>query len=334
MIHELREIVYSSFYAQKQQIKTVLVSVIGLNGSSYRKPGVRMLLWENQKMIGAISGGCVEKEIIRQADSVFKNGKSKVIEYDGRFRLGCEGVLKILIEPFIIEEEELQQFQEALDQRKTVKVESYFSENPALMGESYTQIFNQESSILSHQNILSDQYLKYQQMLSPEFQLYVFGVEHDAKALCQFASLTGWNVQMIDTLKGTSDVTDFPGAKNLIRLNEDDIHQLPMDQQTAVVVMTHSFVKDLTYLLQLHQKNFAYLGVLGAKKRIEKLIDQLIEFHPHIDTEFIDAIHSPCGLNIGSITPQEISVSIIAEILSVCRGKTPHSLSHKTLSNA
>ncbi|NME68101.1 XdhC family protein [Flammeovirga aprica] len=334
MIHELREIVYSSYQAQQQQIKTVLVSVVGLNGSSYRKPGVRMLLWENHKMIGAISGGCVEKEMIRQAESVFKSGQSKVIEYDGRFRLGCEGVLQILLEPFCIHQEKLHAFQKALEGRKELKLESYFSEDPALMEKSYTQIFHQNLPLLPHKPSINTFFQKYQQILPPEFQLFIFGVEHDAKALCQMAALTGWNVQIIDTLKGTCDVTDFTGAKNLIRLNEDEIHKLPIDQHTAVVVMTHSFVKDLTYLLQLHDTQFAYLGVLGAKKRIGKLMEQMIEFNPTLNTEFLDAIHSPCGLDIGSITPHEISISIIAEIISVYRGKTPFSVSHKTLSNA
>ncbi|WP_044206513.1 XdhC family protein [Flammeovirga sp. OC4] len=334
MIHELKDIVYSSYYAQQQQIKTVLISVVGLNGSSYRKPGVRMLLWENDKMIGAISGGCVEKEMIRQAQSVFKSGHSKVIEYDGRFRLGCEGVLKILIEPFHVNQEQLDQFQIVLDKREIITIESYYSEQSSLMGKSGSLIFSQEDSIYGKPFTFNLSFEKYQQTLSPEFQLFIFGAEHDAKALCQFAALTGWNVQIIDTLKGTADVTDFSGAKNLIRLNEDDIHQLCIDEHTAIVVMTHSFVKDLAYLLQLHQKKFAYLGVLGAKKRIGKLMDQMIEFNPTIDTEFLDAIHSPCGLDIGSITPQEISISIIAEIISVCRGKVPNSLSYKALNNA
>ena len=71
-----------------------------LDGSSYRKPGVRMLILENDTMIGAVSGGCVEKDILLQSQSVFKTGKSKMMTYDGRYRLGCEGVLYILIEQF------------------------------------------------------------------------------------------------------------------------------------------------------------------------------------------------------------------------------------------
>ena len=71
-----------------------------LEGSSYRRPGVRMLINNNGESFGNVSGGCVEKEIIRQSQSVFKSEIPKIIKYDGRFRLGCEGIITILIEPF------------------------------------------------------------------------------------------------------------------------------------------------------------------------------------------------------------------------------------------
>ena len=101
MIHELKDIIRSAKIAQSKGIKTVLASVVSLDGSSYRRPGVRMSIQENGRMIGAVSGGCVEKEILRQAQQVFKTNSSTLMEYDGRYRLGCEGILYILIEPFV-----------------------------------------------------------------------------------------------------------------------------------------------------------------------------------------------------------------------------------------
>ena len=101
MTHEFKTIVENYLLAKKQGLKSVLATVVHLEGSSYRKPGVRMLILENGKMIGAVSGGCVEKDILRQSDTVFKSGVSKMMTYDGRYRLGCEGVLYILIEPFL-----------------------------------------------------------------------------------------------------------------------------------------------------------------------------------------------------------------------------------------
>ena len=100
MIHELKNIITTTILKQEQGLKNVLATVVHLEGSSYRKPGVRMLISEDMEMTGAVSGGCVEAEVRRRAQSVFENGKSKMMTYDGRYRLGCEGILYILIEPF------------------------------------------------------------------------------------------------------------------------------------------------------------------------------------------------------------------------------------------
>ena len=100
MTHEFKNIVKEAITAKTEGLQSVLASVVALDGSSYRRPGVRMLILENGKMIGAVSGGCVEKEILLQSETVFKTGESKIMTYDGRYRLGCEGVLYILIESF------------------------------------------------------------------------------------------------------------------------------------------------------------------------------------------------------------------------------------------
>ena len=100
MTHELKQIITAFEAAKFKGIQTVLATVVALEGSSYRRPGVRMLLLEDGGSVGAVSGGCVEKEVFRQADSVFKTSVPKVMTYDGRYRLGCEGILHILLEPF------------------------------------------------------------------------------------------------------------------------------------------------------------------------------------------------------------------------------------------
>ncbi len=115
-MHELKQIINAYNQAKDLNLKSVLASVVDLDGSSYRKPGVRMLILENDKMIGAVSGGCVEKEVLRQAKSVFTDGKSKMMTYDGRYRLGCEGVIYILLEEFKPEDEFFKKFNRALNQ--------------------------------------------------------------------------------------------------------------------------------------------------------------------------------------------------------------------------
>src|SRR5690606_26517885 len=129
MTHEFKDIVQRGLEAKRHGLKSVLASVVALDGSSYRRPGVRMLIYENNKMVGAVSGGCVEKEILLQSQSVFKSGTSKIMTYDGRYRLGCEGVLYILLELFQPEESFEIAFSECIKKRQSFEIHSYFTKN-------------------------------------------------------------------------------------------------------------------------------------------------------------------------------------------------------------
>ena len=102
MTQELKQLFQLAESWQKVDKKIVLVTVVALEGSSYRRPGVRMLINEDGEVNGAVSGGCVEKEIHHQAKGVFQTGKAKMMTYDGRLRLGCEGILCIYsLSPYI-----------------------------------------------------------------------------------------------------------------------------------------------------------------------------------------------------------------------------------------
>ena len=126
MTHEFKTIVENHLLAKKRGLKSVLATVVDLEGSSYRKPGVRMLILEDGSMIGAVSGGCVEKDILRQSETVFKNEIPKMMTYDGRYRLGCEGILYILIEPFNPDDIFLSDFESTLKNRHPFQIQSYF----------------------------------------------------------------------------------------------------------------------------------------------------------------------------------------------------------------
>ena len=119
MTHEVKILVELIWNAQKKGVKSVIATVVELEGSSYRRPGV---IQDNGKTYGAVSGGCVEKEIQIQANSVFRNKIPKVIKYDGRLRLGCEGIIYILIEPVIITNELNENFKIVFKNRIPLKV--------------------------------------------------------------------------------------------------------------------------------------------------------------------------------------------------------------------
>src|SRR5699024_1740133 len=137
MMHEFENIITAY---QKNKLlgkSSVLATVVALEGTSYRKPGVRMLIDQDGLMVGAVSGGCVEKEIYRQSASVFKDNIPKVMTYDGRFRLGCEGILYILIEPIDLSEDFIKAFEKNINQRNTLCIKSYFRKQDRQTGHGF-----------------------------------------------------------------------------------------------------------------------------------------------------------------------------------------------------
>ncbi|MCM4156216.1 XdhC/CoxI family protein [Gramella sp. AN32] len=325
MTHEFKKLIYTAFQNSRDKIRNVMASVVALKGSSYRKPGVRMLISENGKMAGAVSGGCVEKEIFLQAQEVFKTGIPKMMAYDGRYKLGCEGILYILLEPFEVSEKELKLFEAHFEARISFKLYAAFSrniENNKKLG-TIAEFENGENISFAENFPLkeSSEVEIFIEELSPLFKLVIIGAEHDAVQLCSMAAMMGWEVSIVDSPKDPKLAENFPGSKEILHLFPEQLHQLKIDENTAVVLMNHSYVTDLKFLMPLRDKNPCYIGILGSVTRREKLFEELLELEPETDAEFLDKIYSPAGLPIGAETPQEIANSIIAEILSVIREK-------------
>ncbi|AKA36364.1 XdhC family protein [Flagellimonas lutaonensis] len=329
MTHELKKIIVAFEAAQKQGLSAVLATVVALEGSSYRRPGVRMLLLSDGGMVGAVSGGCVEKEVLRQAESVFLTGVPKVMTYDGRYRLGCEGILYILLEPFAPSKDFLSAFRTYITKRKTFTITSTFEKK---YGEnkgfgSYFH-FDEGMGVRNGYTEASNSYEVFEQTMQPCFKLVIIGAEHDAVQLCSYAAMTGWEVTVVAHPKEEKSLDDFKGAVQLLQAVGDSL-QLEVDKETAIVLMTHSFVKDLEYMIALKEAKPAYFGLLGPARRREKLFDELLERHPDMPEAFLEQVHGPAGLDIGAETPQEIAVSVLAEILAVVNQKEPILLKEK-----
>ncbi|MFL1011440.1 XdhC family protein [Flavisericum labens] len=331
MTHEFKEIVLRALQAQKSKLKSVLVTVVGLDGSSYRRPGVRMLILENGEMIGAVSGGCVEKEILLQSESVFKTEEPKIMTYDGKYRLGCEGVLYILLELFHPDATFEKSFKDCLKSRHAFQIQSYFSKELGSVPEmgSIVKIDNNDFSIQGKQLSKPEHLNVFTQTMPPCFKLVILGAEHDAVQLCKYAALTGWEVTIVTGHNEAKTIENFHGANQFFSISPEEVSEIPVDEQTAVVIMSHNFAKDLRYLVALEESRPIYIGILGPTKRREDLLSQFIEYCPEIDSELLDIIHGPAGIDIGSETPQEIAVSIISEILAVARKRDTISLSKK-----
>ncbi|WP_298318842.1 XdhC family protein [uncultured Aquimarina sp.] len=336
MTHEFKEIIASYHKASQKGIRAVIATVVDIDGSSYRRPGVGMLILENGQMTGAVSGGCVEKEVLRQSQSVFITGRAKMMTYNGRYRLGCEGILYILIEPFSISYNTVSTVQQYLASRKPFEIKSYYNkdeESDSLMGsivsfgESQEFRFSDDFELsTSQQDPALD---SFDRKMQPCFRLVIIGSEHDAKQLSTIANATGWEVEVVNTPKNPKTLSDFPGAQKVLNQSPENLVIDRVDKQTAIVLMTHNFAKDLLYLQSIKDTHPIYIGLLGPSRRREKLLSAFIEYFPDVTDEFMECIHGPAGLNLGAETPQEIAISIIAEILSVIRNQQPIPLQDK-----
>lgn len=333
MTHEFKKLVEGAALAKQKGLKSVMASVVALDGSSYRRPGVRMLILESGKMIGAVSGGCVEKEIRRQSETVFKTGTSKIMTYDGRYRLGCEGILYILIELFQPDDAFVTAFESCLKKRESFEIASYFSkEEGTLPGIGSTVRFTGGTYSISTKNTTDtiDASLSvFEQRMPPCFRLVIVGAEHDAVQLCKFAALSGWEVTIVMGPMESKTLADFPGAKDFHSVAAESMDTTKIDSETAVIMMTHNFANDLKYLVALKDTHPIYLGLLGPAKRREKLLSEFMEYCPDLTEAFLEHMYAPAGIDIGAETPQEIAISIISEILSVIRAKRPMSLRNK-----
>ncbi|WP_299556513.1 XdhC/CoxI family protein [Seonamhaeicola sp.] len=334
MTHELQQIIQAAIQNQESGKKSVLATVVDLEGSSYRKPGVRMLLTDDGTMIGAVSGGCVEKEVLRRAQSVFDTGISKVMVYDGRYRLGCEGSLYILIEPFVVSEVLKETFFRNIEDRNAFEMASFFKKEDDSVGNfgSVVKFSNGKSYNFSdafNSGALEKDIKVFSQTLPPCFKLLIVGGEHDAVKLCKMAALLGWEVDVVTSMSDPKALSDFPGAKSVIANTPEGFVTDKIDSECSVVLMTHNYAQDLRYLLKLKDCNLSYIGILGSVKRRQQLQNELFEYIEDLDESLLDSIHSPAGLNIGAVTPEEIALSILSEILTVTRDREPFSL--KTL---
>tara|TARA_X000001036_G_scaffold163379_1_gene155065 strand:- start:1052 stop:2062 length:1011 start_codon:yes stop_codon:yes gene_type:complete len=331
MTHEIKNLVELIWKAQQQGVKSVLATVVALEGSSYRRPGVRMLIQENGETFGAISGGCVEKEVERQAQFVLKMDIPKMMTYDGRFRLGCEGLIYILIEPVNISKEIKFQFDAEFSQRSAFRSESFYS-----MEEGTNQAFGSQFYLSGKRYTLregftaSDELECFKQNFSPLFQLYLFGAEHDTVRLCKAAADLGWQVTVVASADEAKTKAFFEGANEFITPTFEMLDVSPIDNQTAVMLMTHSFNKDVQYLLALAHTIPAYFGVLGPRHRRERVLEKALDFNPELSVDFLERLHGPAGINIGAESAEEIAVSILAEILSVIRNQKPVQLKEKS----
>lgn len=283
-MNELGSILAAARKAWARGETPVLATVIATRGSSYRKPGARMLVTTEGWQAGSISGGCLESDVVRKAAWLVEQGEPLVKTYDtsvdGEVALGCGGEVDVLLEPFVKESAVARAMAEVVEHRRAVKLE--------VAGTMQT--------------------------LEPAPRLVICGAGHDALPLCSMALSLGWDVHVADWRHAQATAARFPGASVQV-LAPEALGQLPLEAGCAVVVMSHHLIYDGRVLeAALRSPLPKYVGVLGPMKRTRDLLAMLPK---DLSTERMKA---PVGLALGGEGPAAVALAILAEVHAVLNG--------------
>jgi xanthine/CO dehydrogenase XdhC/CoxF family maturation factor len=331
------------------QRKAAIATVVKVRGSSYRSPGARMLITDDGHWVGSISGGCLEGDALRKARQVMSDKKPLTVTYDTReesnqnlgIGLGCNGVIDVLIEPVdaMDPKNPMKVFESILATKEPIALATVFS-SPTFAGEKFllnssgTQVSTFSNNALNHlvepdlinlfetKRSLSRLYIVdgqsievFLELIQPTVSLIIFGGGFDARPVSQMAKSLGWKVMVTDECVAHIAPVFFPSADKLSLCQREFIDRdFEITPYTACVLMSHNYEYDRDVLKKLLTSASPYIGILGPRKRYDKMLEEFNRQGISVNPEDMHRIHSPIGLDIGAETPDEIAISIVSEI--------------------
>ena len=360
---EIRDIIKAFDEAQQIGKQTALATVVHVEGSSYRRPGARMLIEDDGQLTGAISGGCLEGDALRKALLVMTEKRSRLVTYDtmddddAKFGvgLGCNGIIQVLIEPIDVADPNnpIRYLKTVNEKRQKAVLTTLFSlqdkKDPqygtclllkedgniidhtpvlkdVLIADAKDALMNQHSSfknyISENQNLTA-----FIEVIGPPVSVIIIGAGNDVMPLVDMADVLGWETTVVDGRANYAKKERFVSAcQVLVSKPEQVLEQIVFDERTVFLLMTHNYNYDMAMLRQLLRKNISYLGMLGPKKKRERMLNELKDEGITFTEQQLAILHSPVGLDIGAETSEEIALSILAEIKALFAGKDVQSL--------
>jgi xanthine dehydrogenase accessory factor len=317
----------------------VLATVVKVSGSAYRSPGARMLITQNGTRTGSVSGGCLEGDLIKRAwwltaetgaaVRVYRDLTDEDIAWE--FGLGCNGVVHVLIERWDPEAPPITaELLRASRQGRVGGVLASVIEGAApgvraalfpdgsLKGQAPAKLLAQMQRAAAGRqsewvSIGAVEY--FVEYVAPPVPLLVIGAGYDALPVVRQARDLGWHVTVVDGRANFARPDRFREADAVVAVNiREPLKGLMIDDQTVAVVMSHSYEQDRAFVGALTSRGLRYLGVLGPRKRTERMLEEL-------GIASAAGLHTPVGLDIGAETPDEIAIAVIAEIRAVLSGR-------------
>lgn len=335
---ELKRIVEAHTHTDFDKHQAALATVVKVEGSSYRSPGAKMFILNNGLWEGSVSGGCLEGDVLRQAREVMQSGRAKVITYDTNedsnhqlgINLGCNGIIHIYIEPLNRNNPLIPIFKKIIQHEKeTILVKkmgelpgfSWIKTNGEILDSTmdYREFngfnkFEKELYAKTSGLVTSNDEEVFFEHFEPGIDLVVVGGGGDAQPVVNLANQMGWNVRLTDECAAHLFPKNFPQAQVIQCDRQYMGEKIRTTPYSAVVLMTHNLDYDRDALIQLLEGEAPYIGIVGPKKRWEKMKSQLEDRGIQLTKEHLERIHAPVGLDIGADTREEIALAIIAEI--------------------
>ena len=295
--------------------RVLLVTVVKTWGSSPRPEGALLAVREDGLVVGSVSGGCIEDDIV---DRTRREGqratKCEVVTYGvsadeaRRFGLPCGGTIQLVLEPLTRESGMRALLREVetghLVARRLDVASGFATLHPAQPNDGLT--FDGRMLRTIH---------------GPRYRMLVIGASQLSKYLAQIAVGLGYDVTICDPREEYTETWDVPGVRLVRTMPDDTVQAMRPDERLAVVALTHDPKLDDLALMEALKSRAFYVGAIGSRANNEKRRERLREFD--LDDAQIARLHGPIGLYIGSRTPPEIAISILAEITAIKNGVDP-----------
>lgn len=323
-----------------REVPFALATVVGVRGSTYRGLAARQLVAADGGSVGTVSGGCLDTDLAAVATRVIASGRPELVEFDltaddeavWGWGIGCNGATELLVEP-ANSARSLAELMAGpvvailhgltgneLGTHRAVGVD-----DAVWSGEVTAARIEGRHRRLAHQGKL---YLL--EVVAGRPRLVVCGAGHDAVPLVRMAADLGYEVTVVDDRRPFLSPERFPGAAALVHCLPADLStHVPFDPGTAVVIMSHNYLRDLDFLGSLLGTPLSYIGCLGPGERLERLLKDLAVAGREVTDDDLERLHGPAGLDLGAEGPVEIAWSVLSEVMAVRRKATGGSLVRK-----
>lgn len=373
-MNEVRALVEAFDAANTRGERCALATVVSVEGSSYRRPGARMLVCEGGTSTGTISAGCLESDVIEHAQRVIRANAAKLVEYDTAstgeemawgLGLGCNGLVRVLVEPLDPGSLYIEVLRRACEAHAapllvaTVYQQTHSEGVPgAARVETGARLFINEDGEVSREKVSEEAAAAIEggvralrvsevapgthlfdvggitvkvfvEKLLPPVPLVVFGAGHDALPVVELARGLGWQTEVVDPQTRPASRSRFAAADRVTLARPGEVAaQVRLTPRTLTLLMSHNYSHDLELLRFLLTSPARYIGVLGPRKRTERMLRELAAGEDAFRLEEADTarVYSPAGLDVGANSPAEIAVSVIAEMRAVLAGRRGGSL--------